>query len=476
VSWRGQGRRARGRRSDQDAELDNTAWLEELEKAAAEQDDEEEEWAGKLRRRRSHSPEPPPSTVPDPPARAPELPRAPVAHDLSPYPPLGGEPAAPPPPPTRLPAGPGPTREPDYRLLGAEPDTRRPGGAWDAGWDSGNSHGDAAIDWTARDSAPSTPSSAADPGTDWSTWTPAEGYGEPRGGAPVNREGSGEPRGPEGFGEPQGGPPMGRAPVDREGSGSASDWGYDPGEPDWRPVGPDATTGVWSSAEPVGREPDYPALFGELNRRSAAQREALWDSPPAAEPYEDLGPPEPPAPTWPFEEHTGTWEPSDRSFIWPAEELPAAATEWEPSAPSWLDEPTAPPSTWPAAPADTVPPGPAPATPDDWAAGIHSGVPPALGPGEWEAGAATHRWRPDEAVDAEPAVPLGANGMPLAPPSRSVADQLQMSEPADNWELYERPRSRWPKVVAIVSWILLLMVVCWFYVFPWLERVLPANF
>jgi hypothetical protein len=30
--------------------------------------------------------------------------------------------------------------------------------------------------------------------------------------------------------------------------------------------------------------------------------------------------------------------------------------------------------------------------------------------------------------------------------------------------------------VAVISWIVLLMVVCWFYVFPWLERVLPENF
>ena len=232
----------------------------------------------------------------------------------------------------------------------------------------------------------------------------------------------------------------------------------------------------------MGREPDYPALFGELNRRSAAQREALWDNnAPATEPDEDLGSPEPPVPAWPFEETTGTWEPSDRSFIWPAEELPAATGEWEPSTSSWLDEPTAPPSTWPAAPVDTAPPNPAAAAPgggaapDDWAAGIHSGVPPARGT-EREAGAATRRWRPDAAVEAEPAVPLGANGMPPAPPARPVADELQMSEPADNWELDERPRSRWPKVVAIVSWIVLLMVVCWFYVFPWLERVLPENF
>jgi hypothetical protein len=40
----------------------------------------------------------------------------------------------------------------------------------------------------------------------------------------------------------------------------------------------------------------------------------------------------------------------------------------------------------------------------------------------------------------------------------------------------ERSRSSWPRIVAILSWIVLLMVICWFYVFPWLERVLPANF
>jgi hypothetical protein len=470
MSWRGQGRRAKGRRGDQDAELDNTAWLEELEKAAAEQDEgEEEEWASKLRRRRSQEPDPPAPRAPDPPSPAPELPRAPVAHDLSPYPPLGSEPPAPPPAPR---PAPGPAQEPDYRLLGMEPDTRPPGGDWDPDWDTGSSaRGGAAADWTARDPSPPAPSAAGDPETDWSTWEP---------------EGFAEPRRPEGFGGPQEDPAMERAPLDRpEGSGEPRRGApvdrdrYNLGEPDWRPAGPDATTGAWSSAEPVDRQPDYPALFGELNRRSAAQREALWDSAPAPEPYEEPGSPDPPAPTWPFEETTGTWEPSDRSFIWPAEELPAAASEWEPSTPSWLDEPTAQPPTWQTAP-DVSLPGPptvAPgvgAAPDDWAAGIQSGVlPTARAPGERAGDVAARRWRPDEAVEAEPAVPLGANGM--APP-RSVADRIQMAEPADNWELYERPRSSWPKVVAIVSWIVLLMVVCWFYVFPWLEQVLPENF
>jgi hypothetical protein len=37
-------------------------------------------------------------------------------------------------------------------------------------------------------------------------------------------------------------------------------------------------------------------------------------------------------------------------------------------------------------------------------------------------------------------------------------------------------RARWPRVVALISWIILLMVLCWFYVFPWLEKILPENF
>jgi hypothetical protein len=44
----------------------------------------------------------------------------------------------------------------------------------------------------------------------------------------------------------------------------------------------------------------------------------------------------------------------------------------------------------------------------------------------------------------------------------------------DGGHLGHRPR--WPRVVALVSWIVLLMVLCWFYVFPWLEKILPENF
>src|SRR5206468_3241545 len=122
---------------------------------------------------------------------------------------------------------------PDYRLLGMEPDTPRRGGDWDTGGPARDG-----ADWGTPGPSPSAPGTAGEPGSDWPAWAPPE------------------------------------------------DRGPDLGDTDWRPVGPDAATGAWSPAEPVGREPDYPALFGELNRRKAAQREALWDSEPAPEPAE----------------------------------------------------------------------------------------------------------------------------------------------------------------------------------------------
>ena len=67
MSWRGQGgKRAKGRRGDQDPELDNTAWLAELEREAAQADDDEDDWASTLRGRRS--PTPPPVAAPQPPS------------------------------------------------------------------------------------------------------------------------------------------------------------------------------------------------------------------------------------------------------------------------------------------------------------------------------------------------------------------------------------------------------------------------
>jgi hypothetical protein len=115
-------------------------------------------------------------------------------------------------------------------------------------------------------------------------------------------------------------------------------------------------------------------------------------------------------------------------------------------------------------------------------------------------------WRSDQAADAEPGVPLGApaGGRAAARASRSRAPanaeqatgtagtrvearQAPVEEPGEVRRKGPAPARRkrpagerraraWPRIVAVISWIVLVMVVCWFYVFPWLERVLPESF
>jgi hypothetical protein len=422
-AWRGQGgRRAKGRRADEDPELDDsTAWLAELEREAArtdDGDDEEEGWAATLRNRRTPDP---PSAFTAPPSPAPEPPD------------LGWAPDADPPGPP-----------PDY---GTGLEAERPAAAWDPD-----------PSWSARPEPDgSTPQAHADEGR----WQPAGPD------TPIGAWRPDEVDAPNGAWRP--------------GGSEARDGG-------WQPAGVDTPTGAWSPGEPVGREPDYPALFGELYRRSAAQRDPVWEPPPVSEPLPDPGQTDPPASAWPFEETTQTWEPSDRSFIWPADELPATSTEWEPAPPpAWTDEPALPPATPPpsAAPLDWPPgpgnggPAPASATPPpaDWAAHIPTDVPAAMRGAD--PGAATRAWRPDETVEAEPAVPLGPTRRPAAQAAPSPAGEARRSGQPEARRIRQvdhRARRSWPRIVAVVSWIVLLMVVCWFYVFPWLERILPENF
>jgi len=309
----------------------------------------------------------------------------------------------------------------------------------------------------------------------------------------------------------------------------------------------------------VGREPDYPALFGELYRRSAGQQDPIWEAPPPVDPLPEAGSVEPVTGSWPFEETTQSWEPSDRSFIWPSDELPSAPAEWEQPGPAPWDDPApeSPPrheavdrgldhtAAWPAPAPDPaprpspwagragagngVPPqpsGPVGPPPDDWAAAIPTDVPAAERAAD--PGSATRAWRTD---DFEPGVPLGPGAAPLGgqlgpgaavPPGGGAAARTSRlrggrdpgtrpngrpdglpadrrtreagagygtgagvaDEPGDilrkesvkRRPAGERQARAWPRIVAIVSWIVLVMVVCWFYVFPWLERVLPENF
>jgi hypothetical protein len=504
MSWRGQGgRRAKGRRG-QDPELDNTAWLAELEREAAQagDDEDEEDWASTLRGRRSPGPPPPAPPVAErrdwaSPPPGPPAPPAAERDDWAPPDPSAERRGWAAPDPLDTPAGepgwvppadPPSAMPPDYGSYGAEP----------AGGGSGA--------WSA-DPAPQDPPPAPD--QDWSSWRPP---------APDLFE-----------------PPRGPAPDDPAPDGPGQDWGGARGsdDPGWQPAGVDTPTGAWSPGEPIGREPDYPALFGELYRRgaarqdpAAARQDPIWEAPPAAEPLPDQGQPDPPSGGWPFEETTGTWEPSDRSFVWPAEELPSTQAEWDQPAPqSWLDDPGPPTSTqpplrpdpadspapdetaaWPApsppawadpepAPRSSawasqpdtgngVPPsGPLGPPPADWAAAIPTDVPAARRAGD--PGAATRAWRPDEALEAEPGVPLGAGPAGgtrmarMAPMPEEEQDEELFEPPAEGRRKRpagERQARAWPRIVAVISWIVLVMVLCWYYVFPWLERVLPENF
>jgi hypothetical protein len=270
--------------------------------------------------------------------------------------------------------------------------------------------------------------------------------------------------------------------------------GADPGQEAWQAAPADRPTGAWPPAEPAGREPDYPALFGELYRRSATQQDPIWEAPPAAEPLPEPSQPDPSAAAWPFEETTQSWEPSDRSFIWPADELPTTPTEWEPAASrSWLDDPApapqpptpppAPATAWSAEPGPgngVQPPPAATPPPGDWAAAIPTDVPAARRGSD--PGAATRAWRPDPAFDVEPAVPLGRTVLPPAPasaPGAAGPDEARRGAPSKGRRVRQpedSPGRSWPRILAVVSWIVLAMVVCWFYVFPWLERVLPESF
>jgi hypothetical protein len=483
MSWRGQGgKRARGRRGGQDPELDSTAWLAELEREAAQagDEDEDDDWANTLRGRRSPGPPPP----------APPAPPAAERHDWAP--------PAPPPAEPGWPAPPDPSAAPhDHGGYGAEP-----AGVGSSAWST--------------EPAPQDPSPPPEP--DWSSWhQPAPDAFEPPAG-PASTDAYEPPRGPVSA------DPFDATPAPQ---GPGQDWGgsRERGDQGWQSAGVDTPTGAWSPGEPVGREPDYPALFGELYRRRTSEQDSVWEPPPAAEPLPDHGQPEPPSGGWPYEETTGSWEPSDRSFVWPADELPSTQAEWDQPAPqSWLDDPnpslapTPPPAeamdqtaTWPApSPRDWADPDPAPRPspwagagngtspagpvlppasppagppPADWAAAIPTDIPAARRAAD--PGAATRAWRPDEAVEAEPGVPLGADagGTRMARPAPLPEDEepyeVRRKAPAEDRRKRpagERQARAWPRIVAVVSWIVLLMVVCWFYVFPWLERVLPENF
>jgi hypothetical protein len=262
----------------------------------------------------------------------------------------------------------------------------------------------------------------------------------------------------------------------------------------WR-VDPQA--GMRSWADPPAQDPA--AIYGELQARAAAAADPDWSSWPAAEPHRPAQPD-----AWPPEEPPQSWEPSDRSWIWPAEELAPATGTWEPEPPAWPEEPAWRPPA-PPEPYEQVgtPPWTAPAPGD--ALATRAWTPEPAPPRTAEPEAASYPFRTEQ----EPPVPLGAagqepaggdwtprgvagaytpGGAPAVPAPERYGGGATRMDPGGLHEQVdggrggrrarqtEGRRRSWPRVVAILSWIVLLMVVCWFYVFPWLERVLPSNF
>jgi hypothetical protein len=77
---------------------------------------------------------------------------------------------------------------------------------------------------------------------------------------------------------------------------------------------------------------------------------------------------------------------------------------------------------------------------------------------------------PGDAWDAE-----ATTGYDAAAPADEPGD-IRRKDSSRRRPAGERQARAWPRIVAIVAWIVLLMVFCWYYVFPWLERVLPESF
>ena len=344
MAWRGQGggKRAKGRRGDQDPELDNTAWLAELEREAAAQadDDDEDDWASTLRGRRSSGPTSPPPPAPGAPDPG-WAPSDPAPAPPSDYRHLGGDPVPAPGDPIPRPV------DPDPRPAGTAPG---PGGPLPR--PAGTAPRPRLVVAASRLRGLRRARRPGGPGTG--------------GAGPLRGAGAGRPTptpDPAAFGEP------------RRDAGSGTDWdgpAGDQGDGGWRSAGVDTPTGTWSPVEPVGREPDYPALFGELYRRSAAQQDPIWEDAPD-QPLPEPGQPDPAPSAWPFEETTQSWEPSDRSFIWPSDELPSTSAEWDQPTPrSSLDDPDPRPHSGPsaqtAAPASLRPDPVLPPEPDQTAA------------------------------------------------------------------------------------------------------------
>lgn len=168
---------------------------------------------------------------------------------------------------------------------------------------------------------------------------------------------------------------------------------------------------------------------------------------------------------------TGGWNPNGTGG-WngaaPAPAPPQPTSEW---AAGYRPEPSNAPVRWQPAPsgqwpAPAPPPGPPP--PQQYFGGPPTGrsgrgMPGATGGWSRQAVAAPTAW---PQVPGRAAADTGQLGGRVTPSRASRHSRQAAAQRGQAWQ----------KRLTIAGVYLVAMVICWFYVFPWLERILPSEF
>jgi len=492
---RSDGRRARRRPSRPDPSEETAVWLAELEHLADRDHraEDEEEWARTLRSKRSGMtgeypvPQPPPAAPPMQSQPAPPpYPEYPAAHG----PEFGYQPPAPPP-------APAPALQPRQEW----PPAPAPPPAADPGWlnpplsphplhplaDSGNGYGNGL-------------------GNGYSNGL-GTGLGNGFGGGaaasdlpPAPGAGSGMRRDEWGQGS-QGSASHSQAPWPPEPAREPAPWeaGYGHtayGDTGGMPAQPPPAPEPWQPGYQSDPWSQPPSSTGQFPAAPPARQREPWELPSTPAPE-----PEPWAAataSWPAPEPARAPEPAPRDQLprWPDDGLTADTGVWQPDPGRWTDQP------WNSAPASAspyqAPASPAPPPPQAPMADSHPTLPVArLQPPPFAEPPVARRSSPPgyPGGDDEQVVGLGGQWSPSqAPPRSSPAEPSWRRNAGPGSAFLDEDeddrafgrfaggrgsaggRPAWPRMIALLSWIVLLMVLCWFYVFPWLEHVLPANF
>jgi hypothetical protein len=491
---RSEGRRARRRPSRPDPSEETAVWLAELEQLAdRDHRADDEEWARTLRSRRSGMTGEYPAQPQQPP------PPPPYDHPSSNSPGFDDQPA-----PTRQEWPPAPPAQPpspaDFGWLNPplSPAPLHPLGDPGGGFGSDPSNGFG----SGVPGGDPPPPSATGSGMDWNAWDQGSGTQAAPGHSPAPWD--------AGYGQAAYGD-----------TGSLPAQAPPPTEP-WQPgYQAQEPSSPWPAPSSTGQFPAASTGPGS----GTGQFPAVPPAPPRQpEPWEPAPSPPPPPEPEPWAGATAGWSateparapepPREQPPRWPDDGLTADTGAWRPDPGRWTDQPWNPPRYPPQAPTPTAgsPVGAAAPTADS-----HPTLPVTrLQPPPFAEPPVARRTPPRAApgADDEQVVALGGYrpgtpaGDPMPPPTEErwrppQAPSRASPPPSPSWRRGGRPgagfvdddeaaafgryagpggrgrgggRPAWPRIIALASWIILLMVLCWFYVFPWLEHVLPANF